>query len=273
MSNSEEASVGQVLRTAREAQNLTLDDVALRLRLMHRQVEAMEKDDFESLGQSVFARGFVRNYARLMGIPPEALLARMAGAPVEAPPMSQGEQPMPRSWLTSPWLILRILGVLVMVAVPVALYLWLNSDVSDIPNSPAPVTASRSAPVAAVAGGRAVDVPVAAPPVPEKSGSDDTAQAATPAVTTTPAVPAPSASNSVVHLEFGEESWAEIKDAAGHVLHRQLNRAGSNVEVRGQPPFSVLIGNASKAQLTYNGRPIDLNPFIEVTVARFTLEE
>lgn len=271
MSNSEEASVGQVLRTAREAQNLTLDDVALRLRLMHRQVEAMEGDDFESLGQSVFARGFVRNYARLMGIPPEALLARMAGAPAEAPPMSQGEQPLPRSWLTSPWLILLILGVLVMVAVPVALYLWLNSDVSDIPNSPAPV--------AAVAGGRAVDGSVAAPPVPEKSGSDERAQAAipgapaTPVAPATPAVTAPSASNSVVHLEFGEESWVEIKDAAGHVLHRQLNRAGSNVEVRGQPPFSVLIGNASKARLTYNGRPIDLNPFIEVTVARFTLEE
>ncbi len=279
MSNSEEASVGQVLRTAREAQNLTLDDVALRLRLMHRQVEAMERDDFESLGQSVFARGFVRNYARLMGIPPEALLARMAGAPVEAPPMSQSEQPLPRSWLTSPWLILLILGVLVMVAVPVALYLWLNSDVSDIPNSPAPVTASRSAPVDRVAGGRAVDVPVAAAPVPEKSGSDERAQAAIPGAPATsgapatPAVTAPSASNSVVHLEFGEESWVEIKDAAGHVLHRQLNRAGSNVEVRGQPPFSVLIGNASKARLTYNGRPIDLNPFIEVTVARFTLEE
>ena len=61
-----EASVGQVLRDAREAQNITLEDVAMRLRLMHRQVEAMETDDFESLGQPVFARGFVRNYARLM---------------------------------------------------------------------------------------------------------------------------------------------------------------------------------------------------------------
>ena len=83
MNEGVEASVGQILREAREAQNMTLEDVAMRLRLMHRQVEAMEMDDFGSLGQPVFARGFVRNYARLMGLQPETLLARMEGAPAE----------------------------------------------------------------------------------------------------------------------------------------------------------------------------------------------
>ncbi|PKO73475.1 MAG: DUF4115 domain-containing protein, partial [Betaproteobacteria bacterium HGW-Betaproteobacteria-17] len=83
MSESGQSSVGQILREAREAQGLTQEDAAARLRLMNRQVEAMETDDFESLGQPVFARGFVRNYARLLGLAPEALLARMAGAPAE----------------------------------------------------------------------------------------------------------------------------------------------------------------------------------------------
>ena len=77
----------------------------------------------------------------------------------------------------------------------------------------------------------------------------------------------------MLHLEFGDESWAEIKDASGNMLLRQLNPAGSSVDVRGQPPFEVVIGNASLARMSYNGRPIDLNPFIDVTVARFTLEE
>jgi len=77
----------------------------------------------------------------------------------------------------------------------------------------------------------------------------------------------------VLHLEFGDESWTEIKDASGNMLLRQLNPAGSSVDVRGQPPFEVVIGNAGLARMSYNGRPIDLNPFIDVTVARFTLEE
>jgi len=93
MTEGTQTSVGQMLREAREAQGIALEDVAVRLRLMHRQIEAMETDDFESLGQPVFARGFVRNYARLLGLAPEALLARMEGAPEEQPVISHAEPP------------------------------------------------------------------------------------------------------------------------------------------------------------------------------------
>jgi len=120
MSGSGLASVGQILREAREAQGITLDNAAMRLRLMHRQVEAMERDDFESLGQPVFARGFVRNYARMLGLVPESLLARMDGGPTEPAAFVPTEPALPRSWLTSPWLILSLLGLLLVVAVPVA---------------------------------------------------------------------------------------------------------------------------------------------------------
>ena len=77
----------------------------------------------------------------------------------------------------------------------------------------------------------------------------------------------------MLHLEFGDKSWTEIKDASGRMLLRQLNPADSRVDVHGQPPFDVVVGNASHVQMTYNGRPIDLQPFIDGTVARFTLEE
>jgi cytoskeleton protein RodZ len=87
------------------------------------------------------------------------------------------------------------------------------------------------------------------------------------------AASASSGANGVLNLEFGAESWVEIKDVSGRMLHRQLNPAGSSVSVRGQPPFELVIGNAAQARMTYNGRPIDLTPFIGTTVARFTLEE
>src|SRR5512141_1250589 len=154
MSESGQASVGQLLRDAREAQGVTLEEAAVRLRLMHRQIEAMERDDFESLGQPVFARGFVRNYARLLGLAPESLLARMGGAPAEPAAVSPVEPPLPHSWLTSPWLILLLLGLLLLVAVPVALYLWLNSEVGEGPAKQAPSVAQprpAQAPVPAMA--------------------------------------------------------------------------------------------------------------------------
>jgi cytoskeleton protein RodZ len=263
MSESSQVSIGQTLRDAREAQGIALEDAAVRLRLMHRQIEAMETDDFESLGQPVFARGFVRNYARLLGLDPDALLARMKGAPEEPAPVAHVEPPLPRSWLTSPLLILLLLGVLLLVAVPVGLYLWLNSDADEVSEA-APVAQTSpalvSAPAPAEPAKPASPVAPAAPPV-------ETAEEAT------PAAPETATARSVVHLQFGDEAWVEIKDASGRMLQRQLNPAGSNVDIHGQPPFDVVIGNAAQVQMTYNGRPIDLKPFIEVTVARFTLEE
>lgn len=272
MSENSQASVGQILRDAREAQGIALDDVAVRLRLMHRQIEAMETDDFDNLGQPVFARGFVRNYARLLGLAPEALLARMQGAPAEPAAVSPAGQSMSHSWLTSPWLILSMLGVLVAVAVPVVLYLWLNSEVEEDSTqreavamqtqvAPAAVPVVEPAEAASSVVQTAlvpVDAPAAAPAEPAGAG--------------TSATPAP-ATGSVLHLEFGDEAWTEIKDASGRMLHRQLNPAGGSVDVNGQPPFDVVIGNAAQARMTYNGRPIDLTPFIDATVARFTLEE
>jgi cytoskeleton protein RodZ len=264
MSENGPSSVGQTLRDAREAQGITLEEAATRLRLMHRQIEAMETDDFVSLGQPVFARGFVRNYARLLGLAPDSLLARMEGAPAEPTVVSQAEPPRQRSWLTSPWLILLLLGLLVVVAVPVALYLWLNSEVEEAPQKRMP-PAAQSAPALVVPPAPAVASTALVPVAPAIAPAVAAGSAEAGAAETT--------ASSDLHLEFGDESWIEIKDASGRMLLRQLNPAGSRVDVRGQPPFDLVIGNASQARMTYNGRPIDLTPFIDLKVARFTLEE
>jgi cytoskeleton protein RodZ len=57
------------------------------------------------------------------------------------------------------------------------------------------------------------------------------------------------------------------------MVHRQMDLAGSSADVSGQPPFSLVIGNAAQVRMTYNGRPIDLKPFIDIKVARFNLEQ
>lgn len=284
MSEQVPASVGQILREAREAQGLALENAAIRLHLMQRQIEAMEADDFASLGQPVFARGFVRNYARLLGLAPEGLLARMDGAPAEPATVTPLPAPASRSWLTSPWLLLLLLGVLLLGAIPVALYWWLNSDVEVPPAAPAPAQQSRPAPVpvpvatpaVVPAPAPALELPLAAPPavLPEAAPVEPAAvPPAAPAEAGAPAPLVPGVAKGTLHLEFGADSWTEIKDASGNMLLRKLNTAGSSVDISGTPPFSLLVGNAAQAKLTYNGRPIDLKPFIDVTVARFTLEE
>lgn len=67
-------SVGKMLREAREQQELSIADVAGRIKFAPRQVEALEADDFARLPELAFVRGFVRSYARLLHLDDVALL-------------------------------------------------------------------------------------------------------------------------------------------------------------------------------------------------------
>ncbi|MEW5905106.1 MAG: RodZ domain-containing protein [Pseudomonadota bacterium] len=68
-------SVGATLRAAREAQGLTVEEIAERVKFSVRQVEALEQDDVAHLPQGTFLRGFVRSYARVLGIDEAQLLS------------------------------------------------------------------------------------------------------------------------------------------------------------------------------------------------------
>ncbi|MCG7756941.1 MAG: helix-turn-helix domain-containing protein, partial [Nitrosomonas sp.] len=67
-------SVGHLLRNARTAKGLSIDDVSRQLRLSAQQIEAIEKEDFEKLPGRTFLRGFIRNYANLVQLDPIPLL-------------------------------------------------------------------------------------------------------------------------------------------------------------------------------------------------------
>ena len=265
---SEEHGVGTALRTAREAQGLSIQDVGNHLRLMHRQIVAMETEDFASLGQPVFARGFVRNYARLLGLDHEALLQAMGGAIVEPVDIAQASpMVLPGPWFTSGWLIAGLLALLVLTVVPIALYAWLTGDSKEIALTP---RAATVAPPVAPPVKLEPTVPV---PVPEVPPAADVAGIPAPLPPPVAVEPALTRARSELHFEFAEPAWVEIKDGAGQVLQRQKNNKGSNLTVFGKPPFSLVVGNAAQVRMTHNGRPLDLTPYTDGNVARFSLEE
>ena len=71
------AGPGARLRAAREAAGLSLDQVAQQLKLAPRQVKALEEESFGELPGRTFSRGFVRNYARLLHLDAQDLLAHL----------------------------------------------------------------------------------------------------------------------------------------------------------------------------------------------------
>jgi cytoskeletal protein RodZ len=68
--------IGHILREARENKGLTLEEVQDRTRINVRYLAALEDGRYDALPTSVHARGFLRNYARFLGLDPQPLLDR-----------------------------------------------------------------------------------------------------------------------------------------------------------------------------------------------------
>lgn len=79
--------IGEILKRAREERGLSLEEVAEKTKIRYRYLEAIEKENFDIMPGYVYVKGFIRNYARFLGLNPEALVAlfteRCAG---EQPP-------------------------------------------------------------------------------------------------------------------------------------------------------------------------------------------
>lgn len=92
--------MGDTLRRTREAQGLSISEVANALKLNARQIEALESGRFAQLPGLAFTRGFLRNYARLLKIDAAPLLAGLqapdAGEPMELAPASNAHGDMPQ---------------------------------------------------------------------------------------------------------------------------------------------------------------------------------
>jgi cytoskeleton protein RodZ len=81
--------LGTILREARETKGLTAAQAQERTRISARFIEAMEEGRYQDLPTPVHVRGFLKNYARFLGLDPQPLLARYE--------LSQNHRPVPVS--------------------------------------------------------------------------------------------------------------------------------------------------------------------------------
>ena len=273
---------GAQLKAAREAAGLSLDQVAQQLKLAPRQVRALEEENFGMLPGRTFTRGFMRNYARLLNLDPDLLVAHLpdaAHAPsLESPPLHSTGTTMaelPTAHARAPsfgrWLIPLVLVASIVAA---AGYEWYRGRPVGVA---APPRSAETAPPAApntsttplpnpVAPDSGAPAPAAPPATSGQSAPDGTAQPAS-----TPQAAAAGAADAVLVVRYEGPSWTEIRDSAGRMLISRLVDADSVEPFDGAPPFSIVIGNARAVTLVYRGQPVDLAPYTRLNVARLVL--
>ncbi|VVO98742.1 Cytoskeleton protein RodZ [Pseudomonas fluorescens] len=319
---------GEILRQARESNGWSLAEVALKLNLTTTSLSNLEAGAFDKLPGHTFARGYIRAYAKLLGMDQAVLVQQFdqstgtdsQGSSVHS--LGRIEEPVRVSHT-----ILRIVSLLLLVAVIGGGFVWWQDQTSmrtkdliglapehvevegadgttqihplDEPEdqavvegqteggtalalpqadaqAEAPEQAQATAPVApaapttpAVSAHTTPATPVpAAPAVPAPVV---TAPVAPVAPAPAPAVAAPVAGQGQVKVQFTADCWTQVTDGSGKVLFSGLKRKGDSLAVNGKPPFTVRLGFARGAQVSYNGQPVDVAPFTSGETARLKL--
>ncbi len=300
-------TVGELLRIAREKAGLSPGEIASRLRMGIKQVRALEQDDYLSLPKGTFLRGFVRNFAKEVGVTPDVALRLLAETHHEAasitaskvvmPSQQNISVPAPGGQLATPRARVLIAAVIATLVLAIAWYWW---------EYVRPHRADGGRPKA-VAETKAVEVPVAVitpteiAPSPnagaaQENPSADANLAATPpaalvptasvaltpiqplepvaAVAAAPAKPRQTApaGTGMLGFTFSGKSWVEVVDSTGKSVMDKTFSGGETEELIGRAPFSVVIGNAQVTRMAYNGKEIDLAPHTRASVARVTVK-
>jgi len=266
-------SAGGLLKEAREAAGLSIDDVSHLLKLAPRQVLALEQQDFAALPPRAFVRGFMRNYARLLNIdadavlealPPECPQALSPAAtsiklathsmPVLPPYGEKATRPQTWKWLSAA----AILAVIATV-----FFFWpkISLLLSEEETTPVATEEVSAPPVWQETDNLHTITPIIAP----LSEVETAAESPT-------AVAAPASEETELVLRFRGDSWVEVRDKHDRILYTALEKSGSEKKVPGTPPFSLVLGNSEAVTVTLRGKTIDLSSQSRQGVARLVIE-
>mgnify|MGYP000514789321 CR=1 FL=1 len=289
---------GKLLQTAREEKNLRPEDVAYEIRLTPSQVLALDEDDYSKMPEETYVRGYLRNYARLVGVPENDILmafARLIRArdPVQTPVSTPTENETNKNsrlvWAVA---VAGIVTVIVLSAVWVLKPYDDELPVTDI-GSDAPVGEGKPTPEEVLVGTSPLNLnkslvpglnvsPVSPASEPERASEIKTKAEISAAVKSANITQAVGKTNTrrdqnntdgVLLINYSKDSWTDVRDAKGRKLLYRTVKAGEKVAVSGELPLSLFFGFAQGVKVKFNGKTINVSDHTRGVFARFTLGE
>ncbi|HLI97266.1 MAG TPA: RodZ domain-containing protein [Candidatus Baltobacteraceae bacterium] len=229
-------SLGERFRAAREQRGLTLSDVAEHLRIRSVYLAAIEEENWKAIGAPVYIRGFLRTYARYLGLDPEEAVSAFnatepaAPAPTVSPSARSRAEYRSPSGPMSP--LIWVASIIALALIGFVVYLY--------------VTPAHTQPQVAVASGE--------PTAPSLTNGSSTQIPATamPSASVSAAPVAPALKTLVIHLTA--PSWLRVS-VDGNVSIEGTFPAGTTKTFHGKLAL-VRVGNAGGVQLTVDGKPL-----------------
>lgn len=304
--DSQAAGPGQLLRNAREQLGWTREQVASRIHLRLTLIAAIEADTYDKHTSHTFIRGYLRAYAKLVGIPEETILAayeRLGLTPPDNIDMQSFSRRSRQRANDSRLKVVTWLVILVLIALSIAWWwqstarrsageealaateMGTTSTVSSdtaASDGAAPVIEAAAPVLPAVSDAAATDEsPVAVAPAASEAVSTapalDNASAAvateaSAAVSTEPAATEP-ATAPQLKMSFTADCWLDVKDANGKTLFSGLKKANDELVLEGPEPLKFIIGAPMAVNLEYKGKSFDMSRYNNGRTARFSLPQ
>ncbi len=239
---SELASFGEELRREREIRGISLKEIADATKVSKRFLEALERNDHRTLPAPVFTRGFVREYARYVGLNVEEIVNRYNFAAasddrIEKPPHVEkypqvpvrdiSPKPPPKRGIppVSARVNRNIIAMLLLIGALSGVAWWAvqyRGRTEAEPVEAVPVTVTRAA------------VPPVLPP--PESPTDD--------------------SRLRLGVEVVENAWVELEADGKNVVKAEMKK-GERRSFEAADAFRFrTIGNAAGLRLTLNGATV-----------------
>jgi cytoskeleton protein RodZ len=254
-------SFGKKLKLEREKQAITLEQISSSTKIGTRMLQALEDENFDQLPGGIFNKGFVRAYARHVGLDEDQAIADYLEAsgqntPVQQDAKADAETVRPELGQLSsstpiPW------GSLAAALLVITLAIWLWNrwhHKSDEPSAPPPLevtqktssSPTRSAPSSPPA---KESNPVASPV--SSVGADPITAPPPKATATAPLATLASAPITVVIIAR-EDSWLSIS-ADGKTVFEDTLIAENQHAVHAQNQVFIKAGNTGGLDFVFNG--------------------
>lgn len=238
--------IGETLRAARRQHTRTLADAAAETRIRESYLAALEEEDFAVLGGDVYVKGFLRSYARFLGVDPEPLIAEYRRDHERPEDPAASLQSRSNTKLLDPNrpqppLVAMGVGLLLLLFVVLGIRALANGgdDDGNIPAVPGPAPVSDTASPSPAADGL--------PPMVRLSPTPGASLPVTPS-------PSPSLPDEVEVevLVDGGESWIKVT-VDGEVEIEDVQEDGFSRTFTGEESVLIRIGDPSVVRLVVNG--------------------
>lgn len=290
---------GELLKAAREKAGLSEAQVADRLKIPESYVTAIDRNEFDALPGLIFARGYIRAYARMVGLDGDDMIARVdrhtGDDSSDTPSLTEGKPVTTSRRPMSPLLAWGGTLATVVVVGLVSYFGWnhdsrnaqepeqdvveVHNQVENVLNPPVDIQPTQEAQSSEVQpaevesvveqaeearpDGALIEESEAAVPEPEEQPVEQEAQLvgqSEPVVEESEVLADPADGNVRLLIRFDEDCWVQVKDMSGNSLYTDVQKAGSELDLEVPATVQVRFGNVQGvSDLNFDGRNVQVS--------------